>query len=981
MQVPAVPSARAPASVAAPTPPPPPPSAPTAAAAPPATTPIKYENTKVERPKRAKRKYVRRASAIAPDPALASTASTPASRSSATKEPAASRTTSSRGAPKRKRASAVATAPYTQELDPGLSGDETEQEAHPPAPPSIYSHARTKKPSDSVPTIRPDEIGSLANVTPVQHNLSNGALLHFNLRDKGLEQEFFNFIQRRKRKAEETDALECEKRVKRREKCLGRLCAILDKQVQAGAQRFNREHEPEVVLEIQAKEIHDEKERKKEMQRKRRRENAMRLETQKLNEAQKKLSKEEDEVEKEKLLREVEKAKKKIKTTQRAIDRSNEPDDESHEREKSPVQAGERDGPVAGGTRSKAKTGSPAATAAAAAAAAEKVEKAEKLERPEKPATRARRTTTGGEKVSTRGGARPRKSKEKKQAEKDAAESAYAAMEKDPEGNLLNMTPKEEPPAAPKRETKRDGRSAKAKERKEKEKEQKEKEKELEEKEREKEEASPQPAPPPTSTLDSKGYNQIYEQIWRDIARKDIPKVVRIKTMSLNTRQDNLRKTAQLASKQCKKWQDRTNKWHKDTQSRAKKTMREMMSFWKRNEREERDLRRLAEKQELESAKKAEADREANRQRRKLNFLISQTEIYSHFIGRKVKTSEVEAEHSGGGVEPATDVDRQGVNAEAAEQLTLPSGKIPAKITNLDEVDFDAIDDTTLREAAMANAQSAYETARKNAKAFNAGKDDTEMTAADQMAQMDEGELNFQNPTSLGDVEVSQPKMLTAQLKEYQLKGLNWLVNLYEQGINGILADEMGLGKTVQSISVMAYLAEVHDIWEIVGKVLRVGPKVTNVKVGDRVGVGAQVDSCRECRQCKNGNEIYCPNYWVDTYGSEWPRSNGVISQGGYGSHIRTPENFVFPLPEKLDTNTAAPLFCAGITTYSPLVRNGCGPGKKVGILGLGGLGHFGVMWAKALGAETWVISRSRAKEAEAKKLGADGFIATAEEG
>ncbi|KAI5289223.1 hypothetical protein KEM54_004210 [Ascosphaera aggregata] len=176
-----------------------------------------------------------------------------------------------------------------------------------------------------------------------------------------------------------------------------------------------------------------------------------------------------------------------------------------------------------------------------------------------------------------------------------------------------------------------------------------------------------------------------------------------------------------------------------------------------------------------------------------------------------------------------------------------------------------------------------------------------------------------------------------------------------------------------------SYKLKPFEEYEIIGKVLRVGSKVTTVKPGDRVGVGAQIDSCRECRQCKNGNETYCPNYWVDTYGSEWPRSNGIVSQGGYSSNIRAPEHFVFPIPEKLDTITTAPMLCAGITTYSPLVRNGCGPGKKVGIIGLGGLGHFGVMFARALGAEVWVISRTRAKEEEAKKLGAHGFIATAE--
>ncbi|EGD97837.1 Oxidoreductase, zinc-binding [Trichophyton interdigitale] len=167
---------------------------------------------------------------------------------------------------------------------------------------------------------------------------------------------------------------------------------------------------------------------------------------------------------------------------------------------------------------------------------------------------------------------------------------------------------------------------------------------------------------------------------------------------------------------------------------------------------------------------------------------------------------------------------------------------------------------------------------------------------------------------------------------------------------------------------------------EIVGTAIRVGPKVTLIKEGQRVGVGAQVFSCGTCKQCKNDNETYCPNVIMDTYGSKWP-DTGIVSQGGYGSHVRVHEHWVFPIPEKLATTSAAPMLCAGITAYSPLVRNGCGPGKKVGIVGLGGIGHFGVMFAKALGAETWAISRTRAKEADARRLGADGFIATAEEG
>jgi alcohol dehydrogenase (NADP+) len=165
---------------------------------------------------------------------------------------------------------------------------------------------------------------------------------------------------------------------------------------------------------------------------------------------------------------------------------------------------------------------------------------------------------------------------------------------------------------------------------------------------------------------------------------------------------------------------------------------------------------------------------------------------------------------------------------------------------------------------------------------------------------------------------------------------------------------------------------------EIVGTALRVGPKVTLIKPGQRVGVGAQSFSCLDCRQCANDNETYCRQQ-LDTYGAVWP-DTGIVSQGGYSSHVRTHEHWVFPIPDGLPSTVAAPMLCAGLTSYSPLVRNGCGPGKKVGIVGIGGLGHFGVLFAKALGAEVWAISRSRAKEADAKAMGADGLIATNEE-
>ncbi|KAH8888389.1 GroES-like protein [Thozetella sp. PMI_491] len=161
---------------------------------------------------------------------------------------------------------------------------------------------------------------------------------------------------------------------------------------------------------------------------------------------------------------------------------------------------------------------------------------------------------------------------------------------------------------------------------------------------------------------------------------------------------------------------------------------------------------------------------------------------------------------------------------------------------------------------------------------------------------------------------------------------------------------------------------------EIIGHAVKVGPKVTTVKAGDRVGVGAQIFACLDCPTCHEDNETYCKQQ-LDTYGSVYP--DGTLAHGGYSSHIRAHEHFTFPIPEKLQTELAAPMLCAGLTAYSPLVRNGAGPGKKVAVVGLGGIGHFGIMFSKALGAETWAVSRSFRKKADAIALGADGFLET----
>ncbi|KAL3298812.1 alcohol dehydrogenase (nadp+) [Colletotrichum asianum] len=165
---------------------------------------------------------------------------------------------------------------------------------------------------------------------------------------------------------------------------------------------------------------------------------------------------------------------------------------------------------------------------------------------------------------------------------------------------------------------------------------------------------------------------------------------------------------------------------------------------------------------------------------------------------------------------------------------------------------------------------------------------------------------------------------------------------------------------------------------KVVGKAIAVGKSVKDIKVGDRVGVGAQVWACLKCEQCKHQNENYCPHL-VDTYNAKY--EDGSQAHGGFASHIRAHEYFTFKIPEKLKSEDAAPLMCAGLTTYSPLVRGGVGKGSVVAIVGIGGLGHLGVQWAKALGAEVYALTHSPDKAEDCKKLGAKEVINTTEKG
>jgi uncharacterized zinc-type alcohol dehydrogenase-like protein len=163
---------------------------------------------------------------------------------------------------------------------------------------------------------------------------------------------------------------------------------------------------------------------------------------------------------------------------------------------------------------------------------------------------------------------------------------------------------------------------------------------------------------------------------------------------------------------------------------------------------------------------------------------------------------------------------------------------------------------------------------------------------------------------------------------------------------------------------------------EIAGTVAAIGSGVTKYKVGDRVGVGCFVDSCRTCAECSEGVEQYCPST-VFTYNSR--EHDGTPTMGGYSERIVVDEDYVLRLPENLPLDACAPLLCAGITLYSPLMHWHAGPGVNVAIIGLGGLGHMGVKLAHAMGAEVTVLSHSLRKREDGLRLGADHFYATSD--
>lgn len=292
-------------------------------------------------------------------------------------------------------------------------------------------------------------------------------------------------------------------------------------------------------------------------------------------------------------------------------------------------------------------------------------------------------------------------------------------------------------------------------------------------------------------------------KLWAFIVKKEIPKVQRQKNTIKNNVLSVAKKIALLCQKEVRKKAIKSQKCSKDTVVRARRLAKEMLVYWKKYEKVEREHRKRAEKEALEQRKVEDEMREARRQQRKLNFLITQTELYAHFMAKKLT----------GDKETSTEKILKKLD-ETPMQREGPGGRI----VTLEGDDYDV---TAIKSQVMANVQEAVQSHEMKTQTYDA--------VAAGNRKSNNMQLKFDESYSLANPMMNvgnapQPGCFEGQLKSYQLKGMNWLASLYHQGINGILADEMGLGKTVQSIALLAHLAETQNIW---GPFLVVAPAST----------------------------------------------------------------------------------------------------------------------------------------------------------
>uniref|UniRef100_A0A673LZ29 Chromatin-remodeling ATPase INO80 n=1 Tax=Sinocyclocheilus rhinocerous TaxID=307959 RepID=A0A673LZ29_9TELE len=298
-------------------------------------------------------------------------------------------------------------------------------------------------------------------------------------------------------------------------------------------------------------------------------------------------------------------------------------------------------------------------------------------------------------------------------------------------------------------------------------------------------------------------------KVWLTIAKKEIPKAFKQKVSARNFVLTNARKLAHQCMREVRRAAIQAQKNCKETLPRARRLTKEMLLYWKKYEKVEKEHRKRAEKEALEQRKLDEEMREAKRQQRKLNFLITQTELYAHFMGGK---------QDAGGDGTEEEILRKLEDNTSQRQIDIGGGVM----VNVGQEDYDS---EYYKSQALKNAKEAYQIHQARTRLFDEDAKDSRSASLHTASVSGFGEsYSLSNPSIQAGEDIPQPTIFNGKLKGYQLKGMNWLANLYEQGINGILADEMGLGKTVQSIALLAHLAERENIW---GPFLIISPAST----------------------------------------------------------------------------------------------------------------------------------------------------------
>lgn len=307
-------------------------------------------------------------------------------------------------------------------------------------------------------------------------------------------------------------------------------------------------------------------------------------------------------------------------------------------------------------------------------------------------------------------------------------------------------------------------------------------------------------------------------KLWLTIAKKEIPKTFKQKTSAKNLVFTNAKKLAHQCMREVRRAAIQAQKNCKETLPRARRLTKEMMLYWKKYDKVEKEHRKRAEKEALEQRKLDEEMREAKRQQRKLNFLITQTELYAHFMSGK-------ASMAGPGGDAAQEEILRKLDDNAAQRQIDIGGGV---MVNIGQEDYDS---EYYKSQALRNAKEAFQIHQQKTRMFDEEAKDSRSASLHAAGASSLGvasgfgeSYSLSNPSIQAGEDIPQPTIFNGKLKGYQLKGMNWLANLYEQGINGILADEMGLGKTVQSIALLAHLAERDNIW---GPFLIISPAST----------------------------------------------------------------------------------------------------------------------------------------------------------